>query len=262
MNRPFRASPRPFACLFLLSLLAGCAVPVRESGPDQPEAVSIQGPSRFSAAKDGGDLPPGWRVWSLSRFKRRTEYQLVHQDGRTVVRAKADASASGLVHDLNLDANRFPVIRWRWKVQELIPSADNTKRHAEDSPVRLVLTFEGDKNRFDFSDKMFATQLRLMTGVDLPYATLMYIWENRAPVGTLLPNLHTARIKMIVAESGKDRLGQWREETRNIVEDFRRAFGEEPGRLVSVAVLTDTDNTEEQAHAYYGDIQFLPAPRR
>ena len=100
------------------------------------------------------------------------------------------------------------------------------------------------------------TQLRMMTGAELPYATLMYIWENRAPKGTVIDNAHTSRVKMIVAESGRDRLGRWIEESRDLRADFRRAFGEEPGRVRSVAVMTDSDNTGEKTHAYYGDIAF------
>jgi hypothetical protein len=85
----------------------------------------------------------------------------------------------------------------------------------------------------------------------------MYIWENRAPVGSVIENLHTSRIRMIVADSGETNLGAWREETRNVYEDYRRAFGEEPGRIRSVAIMTDSDNTGEDAEAYYGDIAFL-----
>ena len=73
--------------------------------------------------------------------------------------------------------------------------------------MRLLVTFEGDKTKWDFSDRLFATQLRMMTGAELPYATLMYIWENRAPVDTVLPNLHTTRIKMVVADSGDGKVG-------------------------------------------------------
>ena len=234
-----------------LMTLAGCA------GVTQtPERVVLPEVARFSSAKAGETLPGGWRAMTLSRYKQATEYQLVVEDGHTVVKASADASASGLIHDINVDLQAFPVIRWRWKVNELIEGADNTRHSHEDSPVRLLVTFEGDKTKWDFSDRLFATQLRMMTGAELPYATLMYIWENRATKGTLIDNAHTSRVKMIVAESGRDRLGRWIEESRDLRADFRRAFGEEPGRVRSVAVMTDSDNTGKKSHAYYGDIAF------
>ena len=98
--------------------------------------------------------------------------------------------------------------------------------------------------------------MRMMAGFEMPYATLSYIWENRQPVGTLIHSHHTGRSKMIVAESGKEKLGKWWEESRNVYEDFKRAFGEEPGRITAVVIMTDTDNTGTTAVGYYGDIAF------
>jgi hypothetical protein len=178
-----------------------------------------------------------------------------------VVQARARSSASGLVHPLKIDPANYPVLAWRWKVNELIPSADNTKKHAEDSPVRIVVSFAGDIDALPIDDRMFFDNIRLLTGQQLPYATLMYIWENRARRGSVIPNLHTSRIKMIVAESGREKLGAWQEVTRNVIEDFRRAFGEEPGEITAIGIMTDTDNTGENAHAYYGDIMFRRTSR-
>jgi hypothetical protein len=84
----------------------------------------------------------------------------------------------------------------------------------------------------------------------------MYIRENRAPPGSVIPNLHTSRVKMIAAESGPGKPGSWQEVTRNVHEDYRRAFGEEPGRITAIGIMTDTDNTGENVHAWYGDIVF------
>ena len=79
------------------------------------------------------------------------------------------------------------------------------------------------------------------------------------PAGTVIANQHTSRVKMIVTESGKVQLGEWREEVRNVYEDYRHAFGEEPPVTRSVGIMTDTDNIGEKVHAYYGDISFQRA---
>jgi len=221
-----------------------------------PDAVMLPYVSSFSDSTPGEELPRGWQPWTLSKFKKSTQYELVAQDGRTVIKASAQSSASGLVHPIEVETKAYPLLSWRWKVNELIPTADNTQKHAEDSPVRVVVSFEGDIDKLPFADRLFFDNIRAFTGQQLPYATLMYIWENRAPRGSVIPNLHTSRIKMIVAESGRDKLGGWQEVTRNIYEDYRRAFGEEPGRITAIGIMTDTDNTGENAHAYYGDIVF------
>lgn len=247
--------PRVAATAALLLLAACASAPVG----DTPETVALPQVQSFSAHPPGEVLPQGWRPWTLSRFKRPTEYRLVDYSGRTVVRARADASASGLVHPLALDARSYPQLHWRWKVENLITAADNTQKHLEDSPVRLVVSFDGDMDRLPLQDRMFFDNVRLLTGQQLPYATLMYIWENRAPLDSVISNRHTSRIRMIVAESGRERLGRWQEVTRNIVADYRRAFGEEPGRIIAIGIMTDTDNTGERAHAWYGDISFRKA---
>jgi hypothetical protein len=239
-------------------VLAGCAVT-----PEPPGEIQLPAVGKFSAEKPGDTLPSGWRVWKLSGLKRPTEYSLVDHEGRTVVLARSRGSASGLVFPISIDLKAYPYLHWHWKVPALIPSADNTQRHLEDSPVRIVITFDGDKSKLPLEDRLFADQFRMFTKQEFPYAILMYIWENRAPVGSVIENLHTSRIRMIVADSGDANLGTWREETRNLYEDYRRAFGEAPGPVKSVAIMTDTDNTGEEAEAYYGDIAFLrSAPSR
>ena len=241
--------------MLLASGLAGCAL----HGP-APDRVALSDVTRFSTGNPGEVLPGGWRPWVLSRMKKSTAYKLVLDDGKTVISAKAEASASGLMHPLaNLDAKSYPQLSWRWKVEDLIKGADNTRRSLEDSPVRLVVTFAGDLNKLDFGEKMFFSQVKAISGQQMPYATLMYIWENRAHKETVIANGHTARIKMIVAESGHDKVGHWQEVRRNLYEDYKKAFGEEPGAITAIGIMTDTDNTGELAHAWYGDISLRRA---
>jgi hypothetical protein len=244
--------PNRLAPLLALLALTGCAT----SGPEVPATVALPQVNSFSAHHPGDRLPSGWQPWTLSRFKRPTEYRLVDYQGRTVVRARARASASGLVHPLELDPRQHPYLHWHWKVEQLIAKADNTQKHLEDSPVRLVVSFGGDHDQLPLADRMFFDNVRLLTGQQLPYATLMYIWENRAPLDSVIDNRHTGRIKMIVAESGRERLGRWQEVTRNVLADYRRAFGEEPGPIIGIGIMTDSDNTGDNAHAWYGDIEF------
>lgn len=229
-------------------LIGGCA--------SVPEQVALPYVASFSDSPPGDALPQGWRPWTLSRLKKATQYKLVDESGRTVIKAQADASASGLVHALDVNSKTFPLLSWRWKVTDLIAGADNTQKHAEDSPVRVVVTFDGDRDRLSFDERIFSDNVKLLTGQAMPYATLMYIWENRAPREAIIPNRHTSRVRMIVAESGREKVGTWQEVTRNVYEDYRRAFGEEPGRITAIGIMTDTDNTGANVHAYYGDIVF------
>ena len=241
----------------LLLLAAGCALFAERP---TPETVALPFVKSFASARLGDASASGWQEWEFSRFKKPTRYQLVKDAGQVVVKATADGSASGLRHRLRLDPLAYPVITWRWKVDDLIEAADNTRKETEDSPVRVLVTFDGDIEKLPFAERLVFDDFRLLTGRRMPYATLAYIWENRVHTGSVIPNAHTSRVKMIVAESGRENLGRWHTITRNVVDDFRRAFGEEPGTITSVGIMTDTDNTRTKAEAFYGDIEFRPAP--
>jgi hypothetical protein len=241
----------------LCALLAACSQVPKKSTTD--ESAVVDKPVAFSADVPGG-LPKGWEPVVILRTKTPTDYRLVTEQRRTVLHAKAVSASSGLMQRVNIDPNAQPWLSWQWKVANLIKTADNFQGAKEDSPVRIVLGFDGDKDSLPFADQMLFDTAKLLTGREVPYATLMYIWENKAPVGTIIPNGRTKRIQKVVAASGSNKVGQWCNITRNIVEDFEKAFGEKPGRLISIGVLTDTDNTGETVEAWYGDIRLLRVP--
>lgn len=244
------------AGLLAAAALVACAG-VRERPETSQPVAAPRSVAAFSLARPGGDWPGAWRPWQLSRLKKLTSYQLVDDDGSVVVKAMSAASASGLLHPLDIDVRELPVLQWRWKVPRLIEGANNARRSTEDAPVRIVLSFDGDIASLPLEERMFFDRVRAFTGHDLPYATLMYIWENQAAPGTIIPNPHSARIRMIVAESGSARTGAWKFESRNVYEDYKRAFDAEPGRITAIAIMTDTDNTGASVEAFYGDIAFM-----
>jgi len=267
-NKPLKSQriSRPFYAVVLGMSLAGCAtVPDhghhgRGHGAGQHHAMAHDGPPVFSMNPVSAGLPAGWVVMSLGRNKKPTEYRLRRDpaSGHAVLHASASKAASGLLHPVNVKVAEAHALTWRWKVYQLIGTADNNVRHLEDAPARVVLSFAGDKSRLGFRDQMMMEHAKLLTGHDMPYATLMYIWANRLPAGTVLHNPNTGRVRMMVVESGPKRLGRWLTYTRDVRSDFRKAFGEEPGNLTAIGVLTDTDNTGEWAEAYYGDIRLSP----
>lgn len=214
----------------------------------------------FSTAMPGGALPRGWEVLSLGSTKTPTVYKFVDDGGQIVVSAHAEAAASGLNQPVKIDINTVPIIQFRWKIASLIEGADNRVAAKEDSPVRIVLGFEGDKSKLTFGEKTKSLLAKSATGKDLPYAQLIYVWANRYPVGTVIANPHTKRVQMVVAVSGAAEVGKWMTLTRNVVDDFKRAFGEDPGLMTDVGIMTDTDNTGATVDAWYGDIRFLATP--
>lgn len=257
---PFRfLSVSSLCALGAAALLAGCAgqpTPKLSAEDATKQAKLDETLALFSANAPEG-VPNGWSPLLFTRKKKTTDYALIADAGRTVLRAYADQASSGLRHPVNIDINKKPWLAWRWKTSALIATADNTQRETEDSPVRIVLAFDGDHDKLSLMDTILFDTTKLLTGHELPYATLMYIWENKAAPGTVIANTRTGRIQMMVAESGPAKVGQWVDYKRNVVADYEKAFGEKPGRLIAVGVLTDTDNTGEKVEAWYGDIRLL-----
>jgi Protein of unknown function (DUF3047) len=233
-------------------LAAGCTTaPVVPSG-GVPSQLAV-----FSTSRPGEPVPLEWNAWSM-RLRGPSQYQLVEDGGATVLKGRARASASGLLHDLDLDVRERPILSWRWKVMDLAPSDDSP----DDSPVRILVNFDGDHSKIPFGDRLFYDQFHLFTGQQLPYAGVMYVWGSKTPNGGVVKNKYTSRIKMIAVESGRENLGKWLQESRNVEEDYRRLFGEEPGRVVSVGIMTEADDGDRTLEAFYGDIAFRAAPEQ
>ena len=244
---------RPGLLLFLLGVTLLYAGPVIAA--DAPVIIEV---AKFSASQPGATLPDGWKPLTFKKIPKLTSYEVVRDGDRAVVKAVSQASASGLTKEVKIDPKEFPIVRWRWKVDNLLAKSDVSRKDGDDYPARLYITFEYDPEKVSFGKKLKYKAGQAIFG-DIPIGALNYIWETRTPVGTILDNAYTDFAKMVVVESGPQRVGTWVDESRNIYEDYRRAFGEDPPMINGVAIMSDTDNTKESATAYYGDIQFVRA---
>jgi hypothetical protein len=202
------------------------------------------------------EIMPGWTEFALPG-KRSTRYVLAWEDGRRVVRARADASASMLRRRVRVDPVHLGSIEFSWRVSTLIDGADLNDADVSDSPVRLVLAFEGDHARLSARNRLVFDLAQAVSGEAPPFATLMYVWDNQAAPETVIRSRRTDRVRKIVLESGPERRDRWLHYRRDVVADFRRAFAEEPGALIGVALMTDADNTRTRAEGSYGEVRLL-----
>ncbi|WP_298272888.1 DUF3047 domain-containing protein [Geobacter sp.] len=195
--------------------------------------AAVMAVGRFSA----GDLT-GWKDQTF-RGKKRTIYTLVEDGERTVLRAESHGSASGLIRKMEFDPAKSPILHWSWKIAGTLKKGDERTREGDDYAARVYVIFP----------RTFFWQTRAIN----------YIWANRLPKGESVPNAFAPRnVMMVAVESGASLAGTWRSEQRNIYEDYVRLFGEEPPRAGGVALMTDSDNTGEEALAWYGDITLSP----
>ncbi len=99
--------------------------------------------------------------------------------------------------------------------------------------------------------------MRLLYGRDLPGTALNYIWANRLETGRIVTNPYSEQTRMLAVDSGGEQAGVWISHRRNVIEDYRAAFGREPPAIIGIGIMTDSDNTGESATAWYGDIRLL-----
>ncbi len=264
---PLKILLRKAATLVCGAALAGCvAVPVDELlgstaiVAELPrESGALVEAARFSAGR-AGEMPPGtWGPFIVSPFATKSEYALVESSPGVVLEGRADGSASGFYRRIRIDPALHPLVEWRWRVLQPLDRIDPRVPSRDDSPARVIVAFHGDPAKLDIGERFALRLYKALTHEMMPYAVIMYSWSSDAPVGTITPSIHTGKIQTIVVESG-GRAGEWHELRRNVLEDYRRAFGEEPWDIVAVGVMTDASNTREKARAQYGDITFRPAP--
>lgn len=197
-------------------------------------ALSSAGNERVDIARfSRGDLA-GWKP---KMFSGSTHYAFTNENGRTALRAQSNATASGLYREVSIELGKTPILNWTWKTGNILAGADERTRAGDDYPARVYVIFSGG---------MMFWRTRAIN----------YVWSSGRPVGSGWPNAFTGNAYMIAIESGAERVGRWVGERRDVLADYRQAFGEEPGRVDAVAIMTDTDNTGTTATAWYGDIWF------
>lgn len=211
----------------------------------------------LSTLAPGAALPDWLEPVTFGEKARPTEFALVADEGRTVLRARARASASGLARTRRVNPADHPILAWRWKATNLVARGGLASKEADDFALRLYVTFDLDPDLLSLGERMKLSLARAFWGANLPLAALCYVWDVRAPAGTIVPNAYTDRVRMVVADSGTATLGRWVRHERNVAEDFRLAFGLPAPAVTSVIVSADTDNTGESTEAYFGDIAFM-----
>ncbi len=243
-------------CLVLVVGLVACSSPPELTEVDGVEPPTAQQRALSQAAGQLLATPPsalGWQPFALPG-KRQVVFEPVVVSGRSALRVEADNSVSILRRRFEPLLAQPGRISFSWRVDALPEGADLAAADASDSPVGIVLAFEGDRTRWSPRMHRLSEMSRLLTGEELPYATLIYVWGNKEVQGTVVVNPRTDRIRKMVLDSGTRDIGEWRNHVRDVQADFRRAFGEEPGPLRVVALMTDTDNTRSALTAWYGPL--------
>ena len=223
----------------------------------RPASPSVVG--AFPAAADAAAIPAPWAVQQFDKSVAPTKYRLQHWDGVNAVEATAEHSMAVLVRPVEIDLAATPVLCWRWRVDATIAKADIRTRAGDDYAARIYLMFRVDPKHLGFGVPTQLALARAVRGPLVPDAAINYVWDHASPVGTIVPNAYTDRAMMWVLKTGDAEAGRWAGERRDVLADFRQAFGHPPARLFALALATDTDQTGGSARAGFADLRFVAA---
>lgn len=229
-------------------ILSVSAAPVQADSKDN---------SLIMAFSDMTSLEDGWEPLEFPNIDRHSRYQLVDDDGEQVVEATTDNGASGLIARVSVEPGDSLTLRWRWKVSNVFEQGDARKKNGDDYPARIYVAFQFEPEEAGFFERAKRKTVEVLFGEELPGNALNYIWANRLPVGEVVANPFTDTTMMVAVNSGADNIGEWVTVERDIVADYKEAFGRIPPKLAGVAIMSDSDNTGESATAWYGDIQLI-----
>ncbi len=184
----------------------------------------------FSRGLDAGGVPDGWQ---LKEQYGKADFAVAKDGGISTVRFRSANTSFSLQKKVNVDLRRFPVLAWKWKVTKLPEGGDFRKSKTDDQAAQLFVAFTKSKS-------------------------IVYIWDTSAPQGltkdtTPVPFMH---VQVVVVQSGAAGTGMWVTETRNVYEDYKKFFGEEPPPASGMRLQINSQHTRASAESYFADVVF------
>jgi hypothetical protein len=182
-------------------------------------------------------IPRDWKEQNWG--KPAYDLEIVSDDGQPVLHLRSKGETSAIIRDLkaSVDLKETPIIEWRWKVITL-PTGGNACQQSTD----------------DEAAQVYVAWLRSPEAVRS--RIIGYVWDSTAPAGTICKSQKTSTVTYIVLRSGADELGKWITERRNVVEDFRKIYGEAPDNPTALSLGIDSDDTRSSAESFIGPTVF------
>lgn len=196
-----------------------------------------------------------WRPLTFPKIKEHTQYTIEEQGRESVLRTESRASASAIVYRKPFNVYDYPRLRWKWKVMNVYEKGNARTKEGDDYPLRVYVLFEYDPDKAGFYDAIKYGVAKSFYGEYPPHSALNYIWANRDDETGIITNTYASNAKMVVLQKGKKKLGRWIVEERNILDDYRTAFGTDPPAMATLGIMNDSDNTKESSVSYVGFIE-------
>src|SRR5690242_13009542 len=212
-------------------LLAGGPAALRAA---DPATMPVEDWAGQPEGKTG--IPDGWKGqnWGSPKY----DFRIVTQGGRKAIQLKSANDSSTISKEVKVDVKAWPIVQWSWQVVTLPKGGDARKSATDDEAAQIYVTFP----RFPS-----AVRSRIIS----------YIWDTTAPVGSIFKSEKTGLVTYVVVRSGPADLGKWLTESRNVLEDYKKIYGEAPAEEVgAISIAIDSNDTNSTAESYFGEIFF------
>jgi hypothetical protein len=184
----------------------------------------------FSEGVDARGVPKGWE---LKEKSGKADFAVTRESSGAALALRSTGTSFSLQKEVNVDVKRYPLLTWTWMVTKLPKGGDFRRSRTDDQAAQLFVAFSRSR-------------------------TIVYLWDTSAPQGLMAdaPSPPFVSIKAVVVRSGPADMGKWLTETRNVYEDFRKLFGEEPPPVNGMRIQINSQHTETSAESYFGDVVF------
>ncbi|MBI5681685.1 MAG: DUF3047 domain-containing protein [Deltaproteobacteria bacterium] len=174
--------------------------------------------------------------WQIKEWKGHADIKVVNtDDAGQVLHLKSRGTSTALYKEIALNIAEIPYLNWQWKVTKLPDGGDVRIKSTDDQAAQIYIVFP--KFPLHVNSRIIG-----------------YIWDTNAPQGSIATSQKFSKTKYIILRSGKSDMGRWLNEKRNVYEDYKMLFGEEPPKIGKVSVMIDSDDTKSSAEAFVGDI--------
>lgn len=223
------ASYAILACVLPAALLYPVTIKALEAEPGRIQVVKV-------SAEAGVRRLEGWKI---KEWKGKAQFEIVDTETGHAIHLRSRSTSTALYREIRFDAKRYPVIRWKWKAVELPKGADVRKKDSDDQALQIYVMFE---------------KWPSVVNTSLNTRTIGYIWDSNAPKDAVVKSSKSSSTRYVVVRSGGASIGQWIEEKRNVYEDYKRLFREEPPEGAGISIMIDSDDTKSSAESYVGEI--------
>ena len=182
-------------------------------------------------------IPGEWKGQNWG--KPAYDLEVVSDNGQRVLRLRSKGETSTISRDLKggVDLDETAVLEWSWKVITLPTGGNACQKSTDDEAAQIYVAWLRSPE---------AVRSRIIG----------YVWDSSAAAGTICTSQKTPTVTYVVLRSGSDELGKWITERRNVVEDFRKIYGEAPDNSTALSLGIDSDDTRSSAESFIGPIVF------